>query len=101
MKHKFIVFTLLMVMLALSLLSSVAYAADGNLDGYDDNDFDKMQAFLDQPSGVSGKGQYVSWNCKHDLRSICTKLIIGQTAELITKLHIANDKITLILLYVF
>lgn len=53
-KRKLLILVLAIIMV-FGILPIAAYAADGNGDGYDDNDFDKLQAFLNQPSAESGQ----------------------------------------------
>ncbi|NMC57575.1 MAG: LPXTG cell wall anchor domain-containing protein [Eubacteriaceae bacterium] len=54
MKKKIIVFLIsLLMMLVLFPISTLA--EDVNSDGYNDNDFNKIQMFLNQPSAISGK----------------------------------------------
>lgn len=54
MNKKAIVFIISLLML-LVLFPTSALAEDINSDGYDDNDFSKLQTFLNQPSSISGK----------------------------------------------
>lgn len=58
---KLFIFLLVMV-LTLGMLPTVALAADGDSDGYDDNDYAKLQAFLNQPSAISGLSNGQSLN---------------------------------------
>lgn len=46
---------ILIVMLLVSILPVSVLAADDDSNGYDDNDFAKLQAFLDLPSAVADK----------------------------------------------
>jgi hypothetical protein len=46
---------MLAVVIVLAFIPSAALAEDDNLDGYNDNDFDKLQAFLDLPSAAAGQ----------------------------------------------
>lgn len=54
MKKKTTVFIISLLMLLVFFPTS-ALAEDANSDGYNDNDFSKLQTFLNQPSSVSGK----------------------------------------------
>lgn len=65
MQRRLIVYGLTIIMV-LCLFPTAALAADNNSDGYDDNDFDKLQAFLDQPSAVSGKTNGQAINDAYD-----------------------------------
>jgi hypothetical protein len=64
MKRTFIL--LITIVLVLFLVPSVALAADTNLDGYNDNDFNKVQAFLDQPSDIAGQTNGQCLNPSYD-----------------------------------
>lgn len=57
---------LIIVITVLFLVPSVALAADVNGDGYNDNDFNKMQAFLDQPSDIGGQTNGEAMNPAYD-----------------------------------
>lgn len=54
MKRKLLALILVGFMV-FGILPLTAYAADGDGDGYDDNDFDKLQTFLNQSSAVPGE----------------------------------------------
>ena len=60
---KFCVALIISLCLLLSL-QAVSFASDGDSDGYDDNDFYKLQTFLTQPSSTPGKtnGQQININ---------------------------------------
>ena len=57
LRLKRMLIALLLVCLLIPFSSTIAYAAntDTNGDGYNDNDYDKILAFLKQPSAVAGK----------------------------------------------
>lgn len=57
------IFTLLLVF---AMIPGMAYAVDADGDGYHDVDFQKLQAFLNQPSAVPGKTNGEVLNSSYD-----------------------------------
>ena len=66
MQYKKGLFLLLCAVLILAVFPAVALAADDNDDGYDDNDFTKLQIFLNLPSAEAGESNGKQINDAYD-----------------------------------
>lgn len=64
-KMRLLVFGLVAIV-AFALLPTLALAADANSDGYNDNDFSKLQSFLNQPSAIPDKTNGQALNSAYD-----------------------------------
>ena len=64
-RSKIVLFAFFM-MVVMILMPTRAFAADSDSDGYDDDDFNKMQTFLNQPSAVAGKSNGQQLNASYN-----------------------------------